>query len=210
MFFHSIKISCMIHGEAGKWLSHARATDTHISGRTHSNLRLPSFPHRAGKKLWYLAVRSAGRILKDAGEMLGWHSHTEGCPPPGCPGNGPGHLEWGRQESTWLGCFKLPEVKCSFSHCQPAQNLFDVLYSRAAAGDDEELGEITPSLDVSIRALSVSISWNQEPKPPAWNFTGFKIKFFSVVQSLSDTRTSLFWEQFMWKRPGVLIHSSSV
>lgn len=76
------------------------------------------------------------------------------------------------------------------------------LYSRAAAGD-VELGETAPSRDVSIRALSVSISWNQEPKPPAWNFTGFNIKFFSVVQSLSDIRTSLFWEQFRWKRPGV-------
>lgn len=44
---------------------------------------------------------------------------------------------------------------------------------------------------------------NQELKLTGWNFTGINMKLFSLVQSLSGTRASLSWEQFMWKRPGV-------
>lgn len=82
-------------------------------------------------------------------------------------------------------------IKPFFSLSQPAQNLFEVPYSGAAARGDKELGDIAPSLDVSIRVLGISLGSNQELLETAWNFTGNNIKFFSVFQSLSYIRTSL-------------------
>lgn len=82
-------------------------------------------------------------------------------------------------------------IKPFFSLSQPAQNLFEVPYSGAAARGDKELGDIAPSLDVSIRVLGISLGCNQELLETEWNFTGNDIKFFSVFQSLSYIRTNL-------------------
>lgn len=61
----------------------------------------------------------------------------------------------------------------------------------------------TASPDGRIQLFRISTGWNWEPKLTIWNFTGINIKCFPGVQSLSYTRTSLSWMQFMWKRPGV-------
>lgn len=75
MLFHPIQIFCVTPREIGKQLPHPQAAYTHVSGLTYlSHFCCLLFPAGQGEAAC-LAARCIGRMVEEAGRMLGGLSH---------------------------------------------------------------------------------------------------------------------------------------